>query len=175
MTISEAYRAEQKRLHEDPNYGVASRTYAPIVAAVIKSRGIKEVLDYGAGKQRLKEALGDIGHDWTYRAFEPAFADPEPSHAEMVVCIDVLEHIEPEHLNAVLDELARLTKRVGLFTVHCGPARRVLSDGRNAHLTQKPPQWWLPKLWARFDVEMFAQCFGGFVVRVAPKKDRHDY
>jgi hypothetical protein len=30
---------------------------------------------------------------------------------------------------------------------------KVLSDGRNAHLTQQPMEWWLPKIWERFDIQ----------------------
>jgi hypothetical protein len=29
----------------------------------------------------------------------------------------------------------------------------VLSDGRNAHLTQQPMKWWLPKLLQRFEIQ----------------------
>lgn len=29
----------------------------------------------------------------------------------------------------------------------------MLQDGRNAHLTQQPMQWWLPKLWSRWDIQ----------------------
>ena len=30
---------------------------------------------------------------------------------------------------------------------------KVLPDGRNAHLTQEPIEWWLPKLTDRFDIQ----------------------
>ena len=33
-----------------------------------------------------------------------------------------------------------------------GPAGKVLSDGRNAHLIQQPSSWWLEKLVKYFDV-----------------------
>ena len=46
--ISEDYRRTQQELHENPNYGVASVGYAPLVAQVMKARGITELLDYGA-------------------------------------------------------------------------------------------------------------------------------
>lgn len=71
----------------------------------------------------------------------------------MVACIDVLEHIEPEYLDGVLDELARLTEGVAFLSIHTGPAVKVLSDGRNAHLTQQPMSWWMPKVFDRFEVQ----------------------
>ena len=69
----------------------------------------------------------------------------------------------------VLDELARLTVGHGFFTVHTGPAMKVLADGRNAHLIQQPPDWWLPKFADRFTVAHQQPAPGGFLVVVTPK------
>lgn len=71
----------------------------------------------------------------------------------MVACIDVLEHIEPAFLEAVLDDLCRLTEAILFATVDTGPAVKVLSDGRNAHLIQEPMSWWLPKFWKRWQLQ----------------------
>ena len=77
--------------------------------------------------------------EFEYYPFDPAFSEyGEPKQADLVCCIYVLEHVEPEHLNAVLDDLKRIVIKVGLFTIHTGPAVKTLSDGRNAHLIQKP-------------------------------------
>jgi len=65
----------------------------------------------------------------------------------------VLEHIEPEFLDNVLDDLKRVTQAAIFCTIHTGPAVKTLSDGRNAHIIQQPMQWWLPKLWDRFDLQ----------------------
>jgi hypothetical protein len=83
--------------------------------------------------------------------------------------VDVLEHIEPDCLDDVLDDLKRVTKGIGFFTVACGPAAKVLPDGRNAHLIQEPPEWWLPKLLERFDLYTFQRMPGGFAVSVVSK------
>jgi hypothetical protein len=42
---------------------------------------------------------------------------------------------------------------VAFITIHTGPAMKHLPDGRNAHLTQEPIEWWLPKLTDRFDIQ----------------------
>ena len=55
--ITEEYRLTQAKLHENPDYGVASVGYAPLVAQVANAVGATELLDYGAGKGRLGEAL----------------------------------------------------------------------------------------------------------------------
>ena len=121
--ISESYRALQTKMHENPDYGVASLFYAPQVADLLVKSDARSILDYGAGKCRLAMALERIlpsDFDCTYYAYEPAIAHlaaiPEPR--EFVACVDVLEHVEPEHLDAVLDDLQRVTLKFGFFSVH---------------------------------------------------------
>ena len=170
--ISEQYRRMQEELHDNPLYGVASVGYAPIVAAIVKVVGAKTLLDYGAGKGRLGETLKTLLPDPPHmRHYDPArpewAASPQP--CECVACIDVLEHIEPELIENVLDDLRRVTIGHGVFTVHTGPAVKVLSDGRNAHLIQQPPEWWMDHFEQRFDVLDFTPMKQGFWVMVAAK------
>jgi hypothetical protein len=154
VLISDEYRKQQEALHENPNYGVASVQYAPIVSEICNKLEVQHLLDYGAGKCRLFQNI-KVGHKMKLQAYDPGVPrlSTPPVPAEMVACIDVLEHIEPELLDNVLDDLARLTEAVCFLTVHTGPAVKVLPDGRNAHLTQQPLEWWLPKFWERFDIQ----------------------
>lgn len=151
--ITDEYRKQQGALHENPNYGVASVHYAPLVSQIVNTLGVQHLLDYGAGKCRLFQNL-KADHKVKLQAYDPGVAKlaTPPVPAEMVTCIDVLEHIEPELLDNVLDDLQRLTEAVLFVTIHTGPAVKVLPDGRNAHLIQQPLSWWLPKLWERFDL-----------------------
>lgn len=153
-TISADYLRLQQELHQSPNYGVASLSFAPIVADLILKSNAKSVSDYGAGKKRLLEGLSKVGVvPADYFPYDPVF--PEyggPKAADLVCCIDVLEHIEPEILDAVLKELASITVGLGFFSIHSGPAGKTLSDGRNAHLIQQPSSWWLPRICQYFNV-----------------------
>lgn len=153
MLITPEYQKQQEQLHQNPNYGVASLQYAELVSSICNTLQVQHLLDYGAGKCRLFQNL-KADHAMKLQAYDPGVPklSTPPVPAEMVTCIDVLEHIEPDLLDNVLDDLARLTEAVILVTVHTGPAVKVLPDGRNAHLTQKPIEWWLPKLWERFDL-----------------------
>jgi hypothetical protein len=81
----------------------------------------------------------------------------------------VLEHIEPDYLDAVLNDLQRITARIGFFTIATGPAIKTLADGRNAHLIQKPPSWWLPRLCQRFEIVQLNREAQGFWVIVERK------
>ena len=174
--ITEDYRRMQQELHKNPNYGVASVGYAPLVADVIRSQGARELLDYGAGKGRLGQTLKQqFNIDITLYHYDPAIpewsAPPQPR--QLVTCIDVLEHIEPDCLPNVLDDLKRVTLGFGVFTVHTGPAVKVLADGRNAHLIQQPSSWWLPQFMARFDLVAFNRVDHGFWVVVEALRQKH--
>lgn len=169
--ISESYREEQERLHAKGNYGTASIQYAPMVSQIIDRMQISHLLDYGSGAMCNLGKHLKIDHKLQYQAYDPCvprFAGA-PVPAQMVACIDVLEHIEPDHLEGVLDDLARLTEGVAFLSIHTGPAVKVLSDGRNAHLIQEPMMWWLPKLWNRWELQTIQKTsdHGFFVVGLA--------
>lgn len=154
QTITDEYRKLQQELHQNPNYGVASLAFAPLVADLIRQAEIKSVSDYGAGKKNLLKGLSAAGiYGLQYLPYDPAFPEyGTPQAADLVCCIDVLEHIEPELIDNVISELAQITTNLGFFSIHMGPAAKVLSDGRNAHLIQKPSSWWLPKLAQHFEI-----------------------
>jgi hypothetical protein len=167
MLISEDYKAQQRELHQNEYYGTASVSYAPLVTNLINQLQIDEMLDYGAGKGRLAESIKP-DRKLLIELYDPAQPDwsDTPSPRQFVTCIDVLEHIEPELLNNVLNDLQRVTKQYGFFTIHTGPAVKVLNDGRNAHLIQEDFRWWLPKLWSRFDIHSMSHTPSGFNVVV---------
>lgn len=168
MLITDQYRAEQAALHAKGNYGTAALQYGQVVWGLLNSTGATSILDYGCGSKRsLLQALNPP-ETIAYEGYDPAVPDyaGAPIPAELVCCIDVLEHIEPTLLDNVLDHLAELCDPYGFFTVHSGPAVKVLSDGRNAHLTQQGPDWWLPRFQQRFEVCDMQPIQSGFVVVV---------
>jgi len=170
MLISPDYRKEQESLHAKGNYGTASLQYGNIVSDLVDRLECNTMLDYGCGSMRNLLKVLKVERDCEYLGYDPGvpeFSGKEP--ADLVVSIDVLEHIEPELLDNVLDDLMMLTEKWGFFTVHTGPAKKVLSDGRNAHLIQKSSDWWLPKIMQRFKLQSFQATPNGFNVLVKAK------
>jgi FkbM family methyltransferase len=151
MLITAQYAQLNAQLHADrPDYGTSGRRWAPVVAALADAAKANEILDYGCGKQTLAAAL--VGRRvLSYDPAIPALSrSPEP--ADVVVCTDVLEHVEPNCIEEVLDDLCRVTSKAALITVATRPAVKTLADGRNAHLTVQPFSWWRDHFLARFDV-----------------------
>ena len=77
---------------------------APIVADFIRQIGVRSVSYYGAGKRNLLVGLKNLGVvPASCYPCDPAFEEyGEPKIADLVCCIDVLEHIEPKKLENVL-------------------------------------------------------------------------
>jgi len=151
--ISEHYKQLNADLHRSNKvYGQSGFKFAAMVGRMTHRYKTGDVLDYGCGKGTLAKRLGvDIKQ---YDPAIPEYSDlPEP--ADIVVCTDVMEHIEPEYLDEVLDHLQTLTKKACLMSIANRPAHKTLADGRNAHLIQEDYTWWLPKLWQRFKVVDF--------------------
>lgn len=153
--ITDEYRALQRSLHEsDPKYGISSGRRANDILCVKEQQHCETILDYGCGKGRLREKIGDC-----VREYDPAIpgkdADPEP--ADLVVCTDVLEHIEPESLDDVLKHIHSRTGKYLYFVVSLRPAQKTLADGRNAHLIVESANWWLEKIGEYFFIESITE------------------
>lgn len=173
--ISEEYRKMQQELHLNPKYGIASSHFAPIVANIINELSIKSLSDYGAGKKLLLKSLQALDINLKeYFPYDPAYPEyGEPMKADLVCCIDVLEHIEPELIDNVILDLSQIVIKFGFFSIHQGPAGKILPDGRNAHLIQKPTSWWLEKLVKYFEVvhlQRHSLMGDGFWIAIKPKE-----
>ena len=154
MLISNEYRALIYKLREgNPRWGNGGHRHVQdIKSSVIDNDKwkIRSALDYGCGHGVI---LSELVHqrallaDNCYR-YDPGIPEYTnlPDKADLVICTDVLEHIEPDLLDNVLEHLASLHKKVAYLCIHTKHANEILPDGRNAHLTQQPPRWWHDKL-----------------------------
>jgi 2-polyprenyl-3-methyl-5-hydroxy-6-metoxy-1,4-benzoquinol methylase len=153
MLITPEYLSLQKQLHETNElYGTSGRRYADIVRQISKW-GRASILDYGCGRCTLAEALGPA---YKVTNYDPCIEglDTPPEPHPVVTCTDVLEHIEPDLVDNVLADLRRLTLEKSLLVINTGPAKKILADGRNAHISMHPPEWWMERIEAAgFKVE----------------------
>ncbi|WP_157063890.1 class I SAM-dependent methyltransferase [Methylobacterium tarhaniae] len=141
MPISESYRQQNAELHNRyASYGTSSKRWHDKVNELSEKLNPKSILDYGCGKGLLAAGLPAL----SIREYDPAIPgkDKIPESADLVICTDVLEHVEPDMLEAVLSDLARVTQLCAFLNIAIRPAKKVLSDGRNAHLIIEPPEWW---------------------------------
>lgn len=166
--ISDEYKQQLAALHATGKFGVAARWFGPHVRLLLEDTNCNEVLDYGAGSNRTLEAYLPVG--CAYYPYDPAVPgmDEDPEPRAIVVCIDVLEHIEPDRLDAVLQHLRSKIEVAALISFATGPAQKVLPDGRNAHLIQQPLEWWVPKLAALGELMDLKKSPTGWSLRLFP-------
>ena len=108
------------------------------------------VLDFGCGNVMLQEKL-----DIPVTRYDPAIKglDKYPTEAvDIVVCSDVLQFNKESVIDALLDEIHSLCNRYVIFVIDTRVSNYLLPDGRNAHLTVKPAEWWVNKLQRRFEL-----------------------
>lgn len=163
MLISDEYRKLQRELHRRYDYGRGVDT--PEVIGILRilhpvDRPAR-VLDYGCGQGSLRRAIERderLAQMLTIWEYDPAVKGKEavpdrPSH--YVVCADVLEHIEPECLRDVLAHLAACTSETCIMVIATNPSKKVMADGRQAHICLMTAQEWLDVIQEHFEVGIF--------------------
>lgn len=142
VLISPGYLAMQRQMHARGDYGRWGAKWADAVDGLVSREGLQTVLDYGAGQGTLAHELRRRGIRVT--EYDPAIVgkDAPPAPADLVVCTDVLEHIEPDSIQFVLAHLFALTRRFLFAVIATQPAVKSLPDGRNAHVLLADATWW---------------------------------
>lgn len=157
--ISEEYKKMNQHLHKDhSNYGnqnhFLSQHLPSVCNALNKHYGYKSILDYGCGKGLIIDSLNKhlVSHTYTVNGYDPCVSQfaSQPEPADIVICTDVLEHIEPEKIESVLKHIKDLTGKICYLIIDLLPAQKNLPDGRNAHLIIAHPGWWLNQLGRQF-------------------------
>jgi len=151
--ITEEYRKLNEQLHEDnKDYGTSGRRYVKDIMNLATKLKTQDLLDYGCGKSTLQQNI-----PFKIQQYDPAVtkykALPEP--ADVVVCTDVLEHIEPDLIDNVLAHIAKMTNKAAYLVANTQPAMKTLPDGRNSHILLRSPKWWIDIVDKYFDIMTF--------------------
>ncbi len=152
--LSDYYRSVLEETHRRGPWGIMSLEYAPRVAGMMQRYNLDEVLDYGAGAGNLEKQLQLLLPNVTVHNYDPGVIkwNALPKPCKMVACIDVIEHIEPQFLDAVLDDLERVIEGYAFISICTYPASRILPNGWNAHICIKDPLEWKEIFERRFDI-----------------------
>lgn len=136
-----------------------------IPSAIVDSerfKSVSSVLDYGTGKGGLVTLLKEshLLHDIDIQGFDPAvkeFVQRPDQSFDIITCIDVLEHIDRYAIEDVIKDIRSLLDGFLFFAIDLAPAKKILSDGRNAHITLAPADWWSQQISAQFSFTRFIQ------------------
>lgn len=154
---SDDYQQQLKQVHasnpERPWGTTGARNFGDYVVKFLEERAnqITTVLDFGAGRGSLGAYVTDrVSVEWTnYDPGIPEYDSVPTGQFDLVVSSDVLEHIEPEHIDETLHQIAKWAKKAQFHHIACDASDGRLPDGRDMHLITEKLDWWLPK----FDVD----------------------
>jgi len=141
MNEYEEYLEQAKLVHQKDNYweGRTLLNYIPEINKLIKDNNYETILDYGCGQAKHQP------QDWNVTNFDPAvlrYSSKPTGSFDLVICIDVLEHIPQIGLKDVIDDIFSFKAKHHFISVHTGKAIKLLPNGKNAHATIKPREWW---------------------------------
>jgi len=147
MTPTQEYIEQLKLLHKKKSFGV-NANIPGIVVEYIEKNQVTSLLDFGCGKGHALETFRQTFPELKCIGYDPAREDCNvlPESVDFIYSADVLEHIEPDQLDDTLNDLYRRANKGMYHLIACHPAKKELSDGRNAHLIIEPPDWWKKKL-----------------------------
>lgn len=154
--ITPEYKQQLQQLHASQKWGAQGWKALPDVLSLILQYKLKKptILDFGAGECTLAESARWALPQAQVTSYDPGIPGidqiPPNRSWDIVVCTDVLEHVEPQFVDQTLDLLRTLSRVATHLCIACTPAKTHLPDGRNAHLVVEPASWWLPKIHSRW-------------------------
>lgn len=148
---SPSYRRQLHEMSAKRAWAGGGVAYAEEAARLCRKCGATSLLDYGCGNVDMAAEIAKLGPftpPLIVHSYDPGVRGREqlPKPADVVMCVDVLEHVEPSKIAAVLHHIHSLTIKCAILMIAVRPAEKRLPDGRNAHLIIDNSSWWQHQL-----------------------------
>ncbi len=171
--ISKEYKEKIVAFHKKRGWGgPISKNVPSIVHKYMALSKANSILDYGSGCGLFKEKMDNQypNAKFNIHEYEPGIIgkDEDPPVCDATVCLDVLEHIEPDKIDNVLQHIYDKTNKWAYIMICCIPSHNTFPDGQNLHILQREPNWWLEKF--KYEWDMFDIISGKFLIVLLIKK-----
>jgi 2-polyprenyl-3-methyl-5-hydroxy-6-metoxy-1,4-benzoquinol methylase len=143
--ISKTMLEQNQILHEsEEGFGGSGWKHADNIMAFSHELRARNMLDYGCGECTLGKVLRKMGMHFNLTEYDPAVRKRSrlPKPHDLVVCTDVLEHVEPDKLRNVLAHIHELTLKGCYLVIATRAANKILPNGANAHLIIEDTPFW---------------------------------
>jgi hypothetical protein len=153
--ISIGYKKLLTEKHDKRPWGGTGHSWVPYVLDELsrlcasKNCEIKTILDFGCGRGTFKTKMEEVVPGITIFEYDPGVRGKDEllnAQVDYVVCTDVMEHVEEQFVDETLHVIRDRALYGAFFNIDCNLSKSSLPDGRNTHITVKPPMWWLEKL-----------------------------
>ena len=149
-----------RRSPDEAYNGRSTIVFAKLIKDIIHKNQIENMLDYGCGKGffydnsfKIKDIkIKSLRDYWGIKIdlFDPCYENysiiNEDNIYDMVISIDVLEHIPEQDIDWVLDRIIGKAKKYVFINVACYSAAALLPNGNNAHININNHKWWFEKI-----------------------------
>lgn len=148
--ISDYYRDQNEKLLASGDCGGGGYKWIPRIQELVDHHRITGILDYGCGLGTLKKQYPER---IPIEEYDPSIPEKSslPKPRDLLVCTDVLEHVEPELLDNVIIHLHSCTIRLALITIALRESNKSFPDGTNLHLIIEGKSFWIERLLRAFD------------------------
>lgn len=154
MAFTNEYKKELELLHERKTFG-KGKTIPLKVKQLLSTNEVSSMLDFGAGAGKTSASIREKFPDIKLYTYDPVtFPIKLPKLVDLVFSSDVLEHVEPHLIDETIKDLSNRATKYQYHLIACHPAKKSLSDGRNAHLIIENPSWWKEKIQKLSDWEI---------------------
>lgn len=166
--ITPYYQIQRYQLYKDGEEVDDGHKYVHKVRPFAQQVAAKTILDYGCGQGSFKRSYPD---NVDIRQYDPVLPHhtKNPDPADVVVCTNFLERVEPRYLSETLNNLYLLTNKVLFVAISLELSDLWLPNGHNANLTIASEMMWLSELndyFSRFHIvrprkegELVVVCF----------------
>lgn len=151
-----------RRVWAHSEYGRHSPAIRMIEEIVSHIQFDKHVIDFGCGggtatAELIERGWSATGVDFASNALSESipfveanlWSLPADLRGDVGICIDVMEHIPPEKVDAVLSCIAKAVPKC-VFSICYLPDAMGVLIGETLHLSVHPESWWLNKLSEHF-------------------------
>jgi len=146
--------------HAEAYNGRSTLAFAGLIKDIINKNQIKTMLDYGCGKGFFYDnsfeikglKINSLRDYWDAKIdlYDPCYEKnsfiDESKIYDLVISIDVLEHIPTQDIDWVLENIFSKAKQYVFINVACYSAFALLPNGENAHINVNDQDWWAEKI-----------------------------
>jgi|AACY02.5.fsa_nt_gi hypothetical protein len=133
-------------LRNDKFKGYSLKNNLKFINNIIKKNNINSLIDYGCGKAMYYSDYPFEKKNLDIFLYDPYFIKykklPKKKY-ELLICTDVMEHIQKHEIEESLIKMDNYSIKNLYFSICTRPAKKILPDGQNAHVTLMSKQAWI--------------------------------